>query len=94
MEIPAVFHLRPWVDTVIDRVGHDPRSRYVEQFWLGILGPSTTWLLRLVAHRLDREPDGFDLDVGDTARCLGLGSPEGRHSPIHRAVERTVRFGL
>jgi hypothetical protein len=94
MEIPAVLHLRPWADTVIDRVGHDARSRYVEQFWLGILGPSTTWFLRLVAHRLDREPDGFDLDVGATARALGLGAPEGRHSPIHRAVERTVRFGL
>lgn len=94
MEIPPVLHLRPWTDTVIDRVGHDPRSRYVEQFWLGILGPSTTWLLRLVAHRLDREPDGFDLDVGATARSLGLGAPEGRHSPIHRAVERTIRFGL
>jgi hypothetical protein len=29
----------PWPDPVIDQVGYDPRSRYVERFWLGILGP-------------------------------------------------------
>jgi hypothetical protein len=94
METATVLHLRPWVDVVIDRVGHDARSAYVEKFWLGMLGPSTTWLLRLVAHRLDHEPDGFDLDLRRTARALGLGPPEGRHSPIQRAVDRTVRFGL
>src|SRR5215470_15811471 len=31
----------PWTDPVVDAVGHDPRSPYVEHFWLGILGPST-----------------------------------------------------
>ena len=36
--------IRPWPDPVIDAVGHDPRSSYVEHFWLGVLGPSTTWL--------------------------------------------------
>jgi hypothetical protein len=34
--------IRPWPDEVIDAVGHDPRSAYVERFWLGVLGPSTT----------------------------------------------------
>ena len=33
------LHVLPWVDPVIDQVGYDPRSRYVERFWLGILGP-------------------------------------------------------
>ena len=36
--------IRPWADEVIDRVGFDPRSPYVERFWLGVIGPSTTWL--------------------------------------------------
>ena len=36
----------PWPDDVIDALGHDPRSHYVEAYWLGTLGPSTTWLLR------------------------------------------------
>ena len=91
---PTLLHLRPWADKVIDRVGHDPRSQYVEQFWLGILGPSTTWFIRHVGHRLDREPEGFDLDLDRTARHLGLGRPTSAHSPIHRAIGRTVRFSL
>ena len=33
--------LRPWPDELIDTLGHDPRSRYVEDFWLGTLGPTT-----------------------------------------------------
>ena len=32
--------IEPWPDPVIDRLGHDPRSAYVERFWLSILGPS------------------------------------------------------
>lgn len=33
--------VRPWADEVLDRVGFDPRSAYVERFWLGVIGPST-----------------------------------------------------
>src|SRR4029453_2901211 len=74
--------VRPWSDPVIDVLGHDARSSYVERFWLGILGPSTTWFLRLVAGHLDREPDGFDLDLAEAARSLGLGSPLPRPGPL------------
>ena len=35
------LHISVWVDPLVDRLGHDPRSTYVEQYWLGILGPST-----------------------------------------------------
>ncbi len=38
-----VLHIRPWSDDVVDKLGFDPRSSYVEDFWLGILGPSTVW---------------------------------------------------
>ena len=41
-----VLHIRPWSDDVVDKLGFDPRSSYVEDFWLPTLGPSTTWLLR------------------------------------------------
>jgi len=84
------MEIRPWSDAVIDKVGHDARSRYVEQFWLGILGPSTTWFLRLIAHRLDTEPDGFELDLRATARTLGLGAG----GPLQRTIDRASRFGL
>ena len=87
------LHIKPWPDAVIDRVGHDPRSAYVEQFWLGILGPSTTWLLRRLAAGLERAPAGFDLILSDTARSLGLGG-EGRSSPFVRALGRCCQFQL
>ncbi|HET7487715.1 MAG TPA: hypothetical protein VFJ85_07275 [Acidimicrobiales bacterium] len=86
--------IRPWPDPVIDSLGHDPRSHYVETFWLGILGPSTTWLLRRLVVGLEAEPSGFDLPLADTARCLGLGDKGGRNSPFVRALTRLVQFDL
>ncbi len=74
--------------------GHDPRSPYVEQFWLGILGPSTVWLLRHCAHELDDSPDGFVLDLPLVASTLGLGHRGGRNSPLSRSLARAVRFGM
>lgn len=87
------LHVKPWPDPVIDQVGHDPRSAYVEQFWLGILGPSTTWLLRRVAAGLEAAPAGFDLPLADTARSLGIRG-EGASSPFVRALGRCCQFQL
>ncbi len=91
---PEILHVRHWPDEVIDHLGWDPRSSYVEDYWLGILGPSTTWLLRRLAAGFDYSPEGFDLDLGETARSLGLGDRSGRHSPFIRSINRTVQFGL
>lgn len=88
------LQITAWTDPVIDQLGHDPRSAYVERFWLGILGPSTTWLLRSLAHRLDAEPHGFALDLAETARTLGLGTKGGQQSPFMRALARSCQFGL
>ncbi len=88
--------LTTWSDPVIDQLGHDCRSTYAETFWLGQLGPSTLWLLRLAANRLENEPDGavVPIDVAETAACLGLAWNGGRNSPFNRTIERAVRFGL
>ena len=93
---PTSDHLTivPWPDPVIDSLGHDPRSHYVETYWLGILGPSTTWLLRRLVTGPDASPAGFDLALADTARSLGLGDKGGRHSPFVRALARLVQFDL
>jgi hypothetical protein len=32
--------IKPWNDPILDVAGHDPRSRYVETFWLPTLGPT------------------------------------------------------
>ena len=74
--------VRPWADPVIDQVGHDPRSIYVERFWLGILGPSATWLVRHLVDRLDAAPDGSDLDLDECAAALGLGRRPGANGRV------------
>jgi hypothetical protein len=86
--------VRPWADDVIDSLGFDPRSPYVERFWLGVLGPSTTWLLRRIAAGFDHHPQGFEMALGETARALGLGDRGGRHSPFLRTVNRMIQFEL
>ena len=92
----ALEHLRivGWADCVVDPLGYDPRSRYVETFWLGVLGPTSTWLLRRLASGLEQHPSGFELDVDDMARALGLGGRSSRHSPFRRALVRCVTFGM
>src|SRR3977135_3772455 len=94
MDDAQTLTIRPWPDPVIDAVGHDPRSTYVEHFWLGILGPSTTWLMRRLAAGLETHPAGFPLPLSDTARALGLGDKGGRHSPFMRALSRVSQFDL
>lgn len=89
-----VLAIRPWEDEVLDRLGFDPRSPYVERFWLSIVGPSTTWLLRRIAAGFDTSPDGFEMLLGETARALGLGDRGGRNSPFFRTLNRMVQFDL
>ena len=84
----------PWPDEVIDVLGHHPCSSYVESFWLGILGPSTTFLLRHLVTTLEASPDGYELPLAVTARRLGLGDKGGRHSPFMRSLARLVQFEL
>lgn len=94
LPLPTTVHVMPWIDPVVDRRGHDPRSVYVEQFWLGVLGPTATWLLRRLVTGFDRQPDGYDLDVAHTARSLGLSVSKGMASPFAKAVQRCVMFGV
>lgn len=83
-----------WRDPVVEALGFDPRSGYVERFWLPLLGPTSTWLLRRLAAEFDQQPDGFSLDAADCARSIGIGNRGGRQGPFHRSIERCVRFGL
>ena len=89
----ATLFVVPWGDPVIDTVGYDPRAVYVERFWLGILGPSATWLLRHLVDRLDAEPDGFELDLDECATALGLGRRPGANGVFPRTLARCCQFG-
>lgn len=84
----------PWLDPVADPLGVHPCSRYVEQYWLGVLGPSATWLLRRMSYGLEAHPGGLVLDLADTAHALGLGDRMGKNSPFRRALHRLVKFEL
>ena len=88
------IRILPWADPVVDTLGHDPRSPYPERFWLPTLGPTALLLLRHVAYRFDRAPEGFTLELAETSRCLGLGERSGRNSPLARSLGRIVQFDL
>jgi hypothetical protein len=92
--VEGLLEVAVWPDPLTDSLGHDPRSGYAEQFWLPVVGPTATWLLRRLVSGLDRHPEGFELDLDDAARCLGVGTRAGRHSPIRRAIARCVKFEL
>jgi hypothetical protein len=93
--IAPLIVVRPWVDPVVEQAGYDPHSRYVELFWLGIIGPTATWLLRRLADGLATYPDGFELDLVETASALGLTlAPGSRSGPFARALGRCVLFGM
>jgi len=91
--MPTVV-VKPWTDPVLDVLGHDPRSWYVETFWLPTLGPTCVLLMRHLADRFDRSPAGLALDVTTTSECLGLGAREGSSSPLRRSLARLEQFDL
>lgn len=90
----ACIRLVEWHDRAVDVRGVDSRSPYSERFWLPILGPSTLWLLRYFAWRLDHAPGGVDLSLRDVARSVGLGERIGRQAPFFRTIGRAIDFAM
>lgn len=89
----TTYRVEVWPDHVVEQLGHDPRSAYVETFWLSVLGPSTTWLLRRLVMQLDDEPDGFEVRAAELSTELGLGGRTGRNSVFTRSIDRAIKFG-
>ena len=89
----ATLIVLPWPDREADLRGHDVRGRYTELFVLPILGPTATWLLRRLVDGLEAFPDGYELDLGETAGALGLVHQPERPGPFAKALDRTVMFG-
>jgi len=92
--MPVALRVKPWPDPVLDVLGHDPRSWYAETFWLPTLGPTALLLMRHLADRFERTPEGVELPVADTAAALGLGAREGNSSPLMRSLGRLRQFEL
>lgn len=83
-----------WRDSVVERVGFDACGDYVELFWLPVIGPTSTWLLRRLAVMAVLHPDGFTLDLTSTAQSLGLGPNSSSQSSLIRSLQRLSIFGL
>ena len=87
--------VEPWHELYPDAdPGHHPRSPYVELFWLGVLGPSATWLIRRLALRLEEAPGGLLMNTAEIAGEIGMGGRQALLSAFERAFERCCRFGL
>lgn len=89
-----VFAVTTWVDPVVDANGFPVEHPYVEMFWLPVLGPTATWLLRRLAGGLASSPGGFEVGTIDLARALGVSHAGGRTSPFGRAMHRCTMFGV
>ncbi len=77
-----------------DGDGFDPRSDYVETYWLSVLGPSSILALRRLTDWLEDNPSGIVIALEDLALSLGLGHGTSRHSAIVRTLDRLVGFGV
>ena len=90
------LHVTVWADPAgadesLDRTAN---SVYLEIFWLPIMGPSATFLVRRLAGTLEMIPEGFSVGMNDLGRELGLGTSDTKNAPLQRAISRLVRFGL
>ena len=90
----ATLMVVPWHDPIVDTVGFDVRSNYVELFWLNVLGPTATWTWRRLVTGLDRYPLGYELDLAETASMLGLAYSAGTSNSFARALQRCQLFGM
>ena len=95
------LHVTAWGDPTVDALGWDVRDHdtqsgqppYVETFWLPLLGPTATWLLRRCNSHLDASNPG-PLPSQILAQSLGLGASTSRSSKLADTIDRTERFGF
>ncbi len=83
-----------WRDVNIESLGYDPRSSYVEKFWLPFLGPSTVFLTRKITELLESEPYGFVMDLDELSVVLGLGLNTNKNSSVQKTLNRLLVFEL
>ncbi len=97
---PGSFAIGAWIDPTLEQYGYPVTGDYVETFWLGTLGPTSTWLLRRLVNILEAGEITSDVDasirvdVGELAGALGVGSPADRLTPLAKALDRLVMFGV
>lgn len=83
-----------WIDPIVEANGHHPRSMYVERFWLPVVGPTALLSYRRISDQLAVNPHGFDLDLAELARGMGMSYRPGTNSAFANAINRLTMFGI
>ncbi len=92
--LQQTLELRALADPLVEQLGYEPRSYYVEVCWLPILGPTASWLYRRLGTWAQAEPDGSKVDLVDLSVSLGLGESLGHRSKLARGLKRLVQFDI
>lgn len=85
--------ITPWHDESTSNNGFPTLSRYVEWYWLPILGPTALLALRRMATAFEWYSNGYEAHVEELASSLGLTYTDSSHNPFTRAVSRLMYFG-
>lgn len=86
--------VQPWLREFEAQGEHELLSFYVEAYWLPILGPTPVAALRLFGRQFQRAPEGFAMPLQEASRRCGVGTREGKASPLMRALARLQQFGF
>jgi hypothetical protein len=77
----------------VRRVGFELTDPYVEQCWSGVIGPSSTLLLRrMPVLWTDRVP--AEIPASELARSIGLGAGTSNNSRLATTLKRLADFHL
>jgi len=78
-------------DPRVEARGHGPGSPYIEAVYVGVLGPSATWLWQRLARTAALTP-ATELDTLELSASLGLGQDLGANAPLTRTINRLQHF--
>jgi len=90
---PTPEHLRVVAlrDPRVEARGHRPGSPYIEAVYVGVLGPTASWLWQRLARTAALSP-ATELDTLELAASLGLGQGHGANAPLTRTINRLQHF--
>jgi hypothetical protein len=96
----GLITVTPWRQASIFRPCPLADCRYLEEFWLGILGPTATWLARHLSRLVvtqsdaDRSQLGVTVDISELGARLGVSSRPLHDSVLVRGINRLVMFNF
>jgi hypothetical protein len=72
---------------------HALRSDYVEVYWLPVIGPTSTCVLRTLGSML-APGQPLTIEADTLAGMMGVGHRDGNNSPFARTLRRLVGFQI